>query len=60
MFRTESANTSQFTELDATYIPPEIALNAIDGTDRFVTREPTPKHESRGGWRRRRIKRGKS
>jgi len=60
MFRTQSANASQFTELDATYIPPEIAVNAVDGTDRFVTPEPTPKHESRRGWRRRRIKRGKS
>lgn len=60
MFRTQSATTSQFSELDATYVPPELAVNQIEGTDSFVTPEPTPKNESRRGWRRRRIKRGKS
>jgi hypothetical protein len=35
------------------------SLNAND-VDGFVTAEPTPKMESRRGWRRRRIRRGKS
>lgn len=35
------------------------AVNAIN-VDGFVTAEPTPKMESRRGWRRRRIRRGKS
>ena len=60
MFRTQSANTSHFSELDATFVPPELSVNQIAGADSFVTLEPTPKHESRRGWRRRRIKRGKS
>ena len=60
MFRTQTANASQFSELDATYLPPELAVNQIEGTDSFVTPEPTPKNESRRGWRRRRIRRGKS
>lgn len=35
-------------------------VNEIGGTDQFVTLEPTPKPESRRGWRRRRVRRGKS
>ncbi|MEL7031105.1 MAG: hypothetical protein AAGL97_00080 [Pseudomonadota bacterium] len=35
------------------------AGNALD-IDGFVTPEQTPKKESRRGWRRRRIRRGKS
>jgi hypothetical protein len=35
-------------------------VNAIGPVDGFVTAEPTPKPESRRGWRRRRIRRGKS
>lgn len=34
-------------------------VNALD-IDGFVTPEQTPKKESRRGWRRRRIRRGKS
>ena len=34
-------------------------VNALD-SDAFVTAEQTPKPESRRGWRRRRIRRGKS
>lgn len=34
-------------------------VNSID-FDAFVTPEQTPKKESRRGWRRRRIRRGKS
>lgn len=60
MFRTQSNVTSQASELNATFVPAEIAVNAIDDADAFVTPEPTPKMESRRGWRRRRIKRGKN
>jgi hypothetical protein len=35
-------------------------VNALRHVDGFVTAEPTPKPESRRGWRRRRIRRGKS
>ncbi|MCR9195650.1 MAG: hypothetical protein NXH88_13010 [Hyphomonas sp.] len=37
-----------------------LPVNAIGHVDGFVTAEPTPKPESRRGWRRRRIRRGKS
>lgn len=60
MFRTHQDSSSHASELNASYLPPELAMNAIDGADQFVTVEPTPKPESRRGWRRRRIKRGKS
>lgn len=60
MFRTHQDNSSHVSELNASYLPPELAVNAIDGADRFVSNEPTPKPESRRGWRRRRIRRGKS
>lgn len=60
MFRTQPSVSSQASELNAAFVPSELAVNSIDQTDRFVTLEPTPKHESRRGWRRRRIKRGKS
>ncbi|MEL7040025.1 MAG: hypothetical protein AAGL90_00790 [Pseudomonadota bacterium] len=32
----------------------------VNQVDQFVTAEPTPKDESRRGWRRRRVRRGKS
>ena len=35
-------------------------VNAMTGADQFITPEPTPTMESRRGWRRRRIARGKS
>ena len=60
MFRTQPSTSSQASELNASFVPPELAVNAIEGADSYVTPEPTPKHESRRGWRRRRIKRGKS
>lgn len=60
MFRTQPSVSSQASELNETFVPSELAVNSIDLADRFVTLEPTPKHESRRGWRRRRIKRGKS
>ena len=60
MFRAQSSVSSQASELNATFVPSELAVNEVDHTDSFVTAEPTPKHESRRGWRRRRIKRGKS
>lgn len=60
MFRTQSSVSSQASELNATFVPSELAVNEVSHADSFVTLEPTPKHESRRGWRRRRIKRGKS
>ena len=60
MFRTQPSVSSQASELNATFVPSELAVNEFNSTDSFVTLEPTPKHESRRGWRRRRIKRGKS
>ena len=60
MFRTQSSVSSQASELNATFVPSELAVNEVNNADSFVTLEPTPKHESRRGWRRRRIKRGKS
>ncbi|MEM1148680.1 MAG: hypothetical protein AAGH49_12870 [Pseudomonadota bacterium] len=32
----------------------------VNQVDQFVIAEPTPKDESRRGWRRRRVRRGKS
>ena len=60
MFRSQPSVSSQASELNATFVPSELAVNEINHPDSFVTLEPTPKHESRRGWRRRRIKRGKS
>ncbi|MEL6694021.1 MAG: hypothetical protein AAFQ12_13460 [Pseudomonadota bacterium] len=60
MFRTQPSVSSQASELNATFVPAELAVNEVHDADSFVTPEPTPKHESRRGWRRRRIKRGKS
>ncbi len=60
MFRTQPSVSSQASELNATFVPAELAVNELNPADSFVTLEPTPKHESRRGWRRRRIKRGKS
>ena len=36
------------------------AVNEINALDQFITKELTPKPESRRGWRRRRVRRGKS
>ncbi len=36
-----------------------VSVNEV-APDDFVTREPTPKAESRRGWRRRRNRKGKS
>lgn len=47
------------TQMVSAILSADNALNAND-VDGFVTAEPTPKMESRRGWRRRRIRRGKS
>ena len=47
------------THANAALLSAQGAVNAID-VDGFVTAEPTPKMESRRGWRRRRVRRGKS
>ena len=59
MFRT-TANPSQANApVNAGDVTLRMEVNEI-GIDDFVTAEPTPKHESRRGWRRRRVRRGKS
>ncbi|MEO1323631.1 MAG: hypothetical protein AAFV59_11555 [Pseudomonadota bacterium] len=59
MFRT-SANPSQaHAPVNAGDVSAHMEVNEIS-IDDFVTAEPTPKHESRRGWRRRRVRRGKS
>ncbi len=45
---------------DVIAVQSRLPVNAIIDLDDFVTPEPTPKPESRRGWRRRRIRRGKS
>jgi len=59
MFR-NAVNTSPSNhQVGAQFSTTQIQVNEI-GVDDFVTAEPTPKIESRRGWRRRRIRRGKS
>ena len=47
------------TQVNAAFLHAQQEVNALD-VDAFVTSEQTPKKESRRGWRRRRIRRGKS
>ena len=55
-----AANSSQSqTQFNAAVLHAPHPVNALD-VDDFVTPEQTPKKESRRGWRRRRIRRGKS
>lgn len=37
-----------------------VTESEINALDQFITKELTPKPESRRGWRRRRVRRGKS
>ena len=60
MFRAQSDLSSPTNAIVGTLADTGDLPNAIGSTDSFVTAEPTPKPESRRGWRRRRIKRGKS
>lgn len=60
MLRTQTNEIATQGALAASYLSSHNALNAAQETDSFVTAEPTPLGESRRGWRRRRIKRGKS
>ncbi|MEM7329502.1 MAG: hypothetical protein AAF437_12230 [Pseudomonadota bacterium] len=55
-----TANPSQiYPQVSAAFLHAGGDVNALD-VDEFVTPELTPKKESRRGWRRRRIRRGKS
>lgn len=54
----QSPRSMSFGDVMSTQSRPPV--NAIGDLDDFVTPEPTPKPESRRGWRRRRIRRGKS
>lgn len=59
MFR--SSDTLTGSNLPGSVLETEpTAVNQIVEADQFVTLEPTPKPESRRGWRRRRVRRGKS
>ncbi|MEO1304634.1 MAG: hypothetical protein AAFV37_06635 [Pseudomonadota bacterium] len=60
MLRTQTRISSQAAPSTLSSAPARTELNAIDDTDQFITAEPTPTMESRRGWRRRRIARGKS
>ena len=56
-----SANPSQTELVGALSASSDAApVNSVSSVDDFVTAEPTPKSESRRGWRRRRVRRGKS
>lgn len=46
-------------QVNTAFLAQQSAINAND-VDAFVTAEPTPKMESRRGWRRRRVRRGKT
>lgn len=60
MYRTETNSMSSASQANARRTQSRLPVNAIGDVDGFVTAEPTPKPESRRGWRRRRIRRGKS
>ena len=59
MFR--SSDTQIGSDLPGSLITTaKASVNEVGGPDQFVTLEPTPKSESRRGWRRRRVRKGKS
>ena len=59
MFRTSATPSQENASANVAGANTRMEVNEIS-LDDFVTAEPTPKHESRRGWRRRRIRRGKS
>ena len=60
MYRSVNETSQSNDRMSAVLEGSAFPVNAIGGVDGFVTAEPTPKPESRRGWRRRRIRRGKS
>ncbi|MEL6856766.1 MAG: hypothetical protein AAFO74_00180 [Pseudomonadota bacterium] len=60
MFREVSQNLLPAGAVSAAILSSKPGVNAVSRADDFVTAEPTPKPESRRGWRRRRVRRGKS
>ena len=60
MYRTDTNRAQSVSQPEAMPIRSRLPVNAIGDVDEFITAEPTPKPESRRGWRRRRIRRGKS
>ncbi|NQY96863.1 MAG: hypothetical protein HRT82_06845 [Henriciella sp.] len=60
MFRSDLNSSQTGAQNDAMISDSRLPVNAIGDVDGFVTAEPTPKAESRRGWRRRRVRRGKS
>lgn len=59
MLRATAIGSQSENQMNASFASRGYEINALDA-DQFVTAEPTPKRESRRGWRRRRIRRGKS
>lgn len=59
MLRAAPIGSQSENQMNGSFVPRGYEVNAFDA-DQFVTGEPTPKPESRRGWRRRRIRRGKS
>lgn len=59
MFRTTATPSQTHSPANAGDFTLRMEVNEVS-IDEFVTAEPTPKHESRRGWRRRRVRRGKS
>lgn len=60
MLRTQTHISSQTAPAAAQGANTRGEVNAVNGADQFITPEPTQTMESRRGWRRRRIARGKS
>ena len=60
MYRSDTNTSQTAAQMNAIHDRSGLPVNAIGDVDGFVTAEPTPKQESRRGWRRRRIRRGKS
>ena len=60
MYRSVTATSQSNARMDADLNRSGLPVNAIGEVDGFVTAEPAPKPESRRGWRRRRVRRGKS
>lgn len=59
MYRSDSQSSLSVAQPDQIRARSGLPVNAIGDVDGFVSAEPTPKPESRRGWRRRRIRRGK-
>lgn len=59
MLRIAPIGSNSQVQVNVSLISAGLEINIMD-TDQFVSAEPARKPESRRGWRRRRIRRGKS